>query len=211
MKKVFGYWLFAAYFITIICALVYGVGQQILRQGAYDPQIQIARDLGQAFASGQSPQDLGQASFDIEKSLSPFIVVYDSSGKALVATALLNGRQPNLPVGVFDYTKKHGEDMFTWQPKNGVRVAAVVEYFSGAGGKNSGFVLAGKSLKEVELRIVRIGVIVGAAWILLLISGFIFCWFICGEVYKDFMNKDYSQKSENAEAKQPDHSDSGEK
>ena len=71
------------------------------------------------------------------------------SGKVVASDALLNGSTPELPAGVLDDVRKNGEDRFTWQPEPGVRIAAVVAPLPGT---SEGFVLAGRSLREVELR-----------------------------------------------------------
>jgi hypothetical protein len=64
-------------------------------------------------------------------------------------------------VGVFDYTRAHGQDRITWQPRSGVRSAAIVARYGGA---HPGFVLAGRSLREVEAREDRLTLMVGIAW-----------------------------------------------
>jgi hypothetical protein len=49
-------------------------------------------------------------------------------------------------VGIFDYVKKNGQDRVTWQPEPGMRLATVVVPYE------KGFVMAGRSLTEVEKR-----------------------------------------------------------
>jgi sensor histidine kinase regulating citrate/malate metabolism len=71
-----------------------------------------------------------------------------------------------LPNGVLDAAKTKGETRITWQPKKGLRFALVVKYFND---QNSGYVVVGRSIKEIEAResdLLR-GVIVG--WIATLI------------------------------------------
>ncbi len=48
----------------------------------------------------------------------------------------------------------------TWQPERRVRIATVVVRYEG---RESGFVLAGRSLREVEERVRRIGTLTGLA------------------------------------------------
>jgi hypothetical protein len=69
---------------------------------------------------------------------------------------------PDIPKGVFDYTRAHGEDRVTLMPEPGVRSAAVLVSVAGGPG---GFVLAGRSLREVEKRIDQLTQMVGAAWL----------------------------------------------
>jgi hypothetical protein len=98
---------------------------------------------------------------DIASSLAPYVVVFDDAGKAVTSSGLLHGQLPNLPAGVFDVTRKAGEDRLSWQPEPGVRSAAVVVHYQGA---QAGFVMAGRSLREVENRIDTLGIMAGVAW-----------------------------------------------
>ena len=82
---------------------------------------------------------------DIAGSLAPFMTIYDDSGVPIASSGHLDGALPRLPQGVLDYARAHGENRVTWQPLTGVRVAAVVTRYSG---QASGFVLAGRSLRE---------------------------------------------------------------
>lgn len=66
------------------------------------------------------------------------------------AVSALNG-------GVLDYMRQHGEERVTWQPEKGVRMATVVVRY------DKGFVLAGRSMREVEIRISNIEKISGIA------------------------------------------------
>ncbi len=130
----------------------YGIAQQLLRMGANDPQIQLARDAAASMAEGEDPLALlppGQV--DLGSSLAPFVLVYDTAGGVLATTAILHGQIPDLPAGVREFASDHGEDRVTWQPEPGVRIAAVVVPFDG------GTVLIGRSLREVEERIDTLG------------------------------------------------------
>jgi hypothetical protein len=79
------------------------------------------------------------------KSLAPYLIVFDDSGRPLAAGAQLHGATPIPPSGVFN-SARAGEVRQTWEPENGVRAAMVVVRYSG------GFVLAARSLREVERR-----------------------------------------------------------
>jgi hypothetical protein len=48
-------WLLLSSLATVLCLLLYLVAQQIWRQLANDPQLQMARDAAAALADGQSP------------------------------------------------------------------------------------------------------------------------------------------------------------
>ncbi len=135
---------------------------QDIRLGANDLQIQMAEDAATKLANGQSVQSVVPAEkVDIAKSLAPYIIVFDASGKPVASSAQLGGQTPTIPSGVLDAVRRSGEDRITWQPQSGVRSAVVVTRFSGS---NSGFVLAGRSLREAEKRIDGIGQIVLVGW-----------------------------------------------
>jgi hypothetical protein len=53
----------------------------------------------------------------------------------------------------------------SWQPESGVRIAAVVVVYGGA---QPGFVLAGRSLREIEKRESQIEQITGIVWLVTL-------------------------------------------
>ena len=159
-------WLPLAAVTTLLSGLVYLVVQQSLRMGANDPQIQMAEDAATALAAGEAPGSvLPAAQVEISSSLAPFIVIYNDSGEPLASSARLHGAVPALPSGIFDYTRQKGEDRVSWQPEAGVRIAAVVVAYNGA---QPGFVLAGRSLREVEIRETQAEQITGIAWLVTL-------------------------------------------
>ena len=163
LKNIVRYWLPLSVVITLLSGLVYGAGQQVLRWAANDPQIQMAEDAANALTNGQAPQTVvPAASVDIASSLAPYLVVFDDAGKPVASSGLLHGQPPTLPSGVFDYVRQHGEDRITWQPEPGVRSATVITRVSGS---RPGFVLAGRSLREVEQRESQLELIVGLGWL----------------------------------------------
>lgn len=183
MKKYFQkaiiIWIPFAAVITFVCLLGYGLVQQDLRQTANDPQTQVAADVATDLSEGAPAQEIvppGQT-IDMSSSLDPFVIIYDASGTPLASSAVLNGETPNLPPGIFTYVAEHGEDRFTWQPAAGVRNAVVVEPWMNNGAGNpelgiptstpgSGFVLAGRSLREIEIREDNMLHIAELAWLL---------------------------------------------
>jgi hypothetical protein len=156
-------------FLAVVLALIFGfaytLAQQVLRQSADDPQIQIAQDAAVKLAEGKTPDFFrsnvyGQV--DLARGLAPFLIVFDAQGKPLASTGILNGKTPVPPAGVFEYAKKYGADRITWQPAPDVRIAAFLAYYNGSGG---GFTLAGRSLREVENRSVSLGLLAFSGWI----------------------------------------------
>jgi hypothetical protein len=156
--------------VTLASGICYVAVQQSLRQSANDPQIQMAEDAAAALARGETPaeakaegknQDSGSAKIDMALSLSPFLIIFDDNGQPVVSTVQLNAQTPAPPAGVLAYAKAHGENRVTWQPRPGVRSAAVIVHYAG---QKSGFVLAGRSLREVETRVSAIGRLIAAGW-----------------------------------------------
>jgi hypothetical protein len=135
---------------TIICLLVYVAVQQSLRTGANDPQIQMAEEAVRALERGDAIDKVVPAgTVEIERSLAPFLVIYDADGHAIAGSGALHGRPAAPPPGVFAYVRQNGEERVTWQPEPGVRLAAVVR---STPTKPAAFVLAARSLREVEKR-----------------------------------------------------------
>ena len=133
--------------ISGIFFTIYSAGQEIYRMSANDPQISMARDAGELLNQGKMPAELmAKEKINIEKSLSPFLLVYGNSGEPISSSATLDGQIPKLPAGVFDYVRQYGEDRISWQPRENIRQALVVVKY------NNGFVAAGRSLSETELR-----------------------------------------------------------
>jgi len=157
LKKIFIAWLPLAFLATCFAFLSYALVQQDIRQSANDPQIQIAED-------GIVPQNL--QAIDISKSLAPFVIVYDENGNPLSSSGTLDVAIPTILSGIFQYVRMSGEDRFTWQPENSVRIAAVVDK------TDSGFILAGRNLREVEKREDNILSMAIIGWIGMLIGTF---------------------------------------
>jgi hypothetical protein len=159
-------WIPLAIATTGFCGLIYLAVQQDMRIGANDPQIQIAEDVAKQISIGQNPLAfIPQIKVDVSQSLANYIVIFDSKGKVIGSSAQLDGKDPVIPQGVFASTKNLGETRFTWQPKTGVRSAVIVDYYKGL---NSGYVLVGRSLREVEKREDNLGLIVFLAWAIIL-------------------------------------------
>lgn len=148
---------------TIIVLLIYAAVQQNYRMSANDPQVGVANDIRHRLENGQSIEGLFPAdSLDISRSLGLFAVLYDGSGNPLRSSATLDGIAPRLPQGVFDHIRKNGEDRITWQPRQGVRMAMVVDPVATGPVK---YVAVGRSLREVEIRESNLGWMVFLSWI----------------------------------------------
>jgi hypothetical protein len=143
-------WFPLAVAITLVLGIVYVVGQQGYRMSVNDPQIQLAEDAATALTNGQLIDSVVPTKqVDIASSLAPFVVVFDDSGKGIASSGLLHNQMPTLPSGVFDYVRKNGQDRITWQPEPGIRSAVIVTRYTG---QKPGFVMAGRSMRESEVR-----------------------------------------------------------
>ena len=152
----FGLW-------SLLLLTVYAVGQQVLRQSANDPQIQIAEDGAAYLSQGGLATDFDNPSkIDISKSLTPFLIIYDLQGKPLASSAQLGGQMPLIPLGVLETSTASGENRVTWQPKTNLRFALVVHSVSG---HNAGYIAVGRSIREVEIREDNLFKISALAWL----------------------------------------------
>ena len=127
--------------------------QQSYRQNANDPQIQMAEDTATALEQGKKPADLVPAiTVDLRRSLAPALIITDENLNVIASSARLDGRTPLPPHGAFEAalngqgkdTAEPGENRITWQPASDVRQAAVIVHYKG------GYVVASRSLREVE-------------------------------------------------------------
>jgi hypothetical protein len=174
--------IFQSFLLTAICSMfalaMYATVQHALRSGANDPQLQMTDDaVAQLEQGADAATIVGSHQVDMARSLSPFLIVYDTKGEPVASSAQLNGHTPMPPSGVFRYATEHQQNVFTWQPRRGVRIAAVIQPYAG---QHAGFVLAGRSLRVVEDREGATFEMVGLAWlgmmavVLLATAGFVF-------------------------------------
>lgn len=162
------YWIASLIIINFIYGTIYTIGQQILRQSANDPQIQIARDTSIAMAQGElATTPTTTKPLDIATTLAPFTIIYDENGQPIDGSGYLNGKLPTLPTGIFDYVKNKGEDHLTWQPQPKLRYALIVTRYTRA--SDQGYIAVGRSLQQVEIREDNLLLLTGVAWIITLV------------------------------------------
>jgi hypothetical protein len=151
----------AAALLTLCVALVYGAVQHVYRTSANDPQMQLATDASLRLDGGTSPRSLvGRGTVDLARSLAVHITVFGRDDQVLASNARLGGTVPTPPNGVLDGVKLAGLHWLTWQPRSGVRVAAVVVPWRG------GTILVGRSLAPIEDREADLEQLCLAAWLL---------------------------------------------
>lgn len=189
-KKILRRWLPLVFIMTVLAGLIYVTVQQSYRQSANDPQIQMAEDAAEALSNDASIDSLVPSStpgISIVSSLAPYIVIYDKNGMPVAGDGYLPYPSncpasvankldlPCLPQGIFSSanpkTGGSAEDRVTWQPEPNIRQAIVVvpvscSYLTCW----SGYVMVGRSLREIEIRENLLEEIVGAAWLFAMIG-----------------------------------------
>ncbi len=138
-----------ALFVTVIFGSIYMTAQQIYRANANDPQVEVVGQVADLI-NQDIPLDaiVSEAEqVDMAESLALFVMIFDKD-KNLVSSSAKLGQDTPVPLaGNFDVAQNTGEDRFIWEPKDGVRVTAVLKLVD-----DKGYVLAGRSFKEIETR-----------------------------------------------------------
>jgi hypothetical protein len=151
----------------LVLGAAYAMAQQSTRLAVDDLPLATAQSIKYQLENGSEPNDVVPAiKTDLKNDSSLFVTVTDSSRHILASSAVLNGKTPLPPQGVFDFTKEHGKDQVTWAT-NGARVATTAINYGSS--PNDGFIVAGQSLKEAEDRINTYGMIAIVAWLAMLI------------------------------------------
>jgi hypothetical protein len=141
------WWVTGALLITVVAFLAWLSYGLSLRNGAdRQPLRSAARAAGQ-LASGAPPGSVLPPTINMASDPAPFVIVFDARHHILASSGHLGGRTPALPAGVLAWVAAHGQDRITWQPRPGLREAAVIEPYAGL---HPGFVLAAQSLQGVS-------------------------------------------------------------
>ena len=139
--------------LLVVVGFVEVAVQQSYRLGANDPQIQLAGDIAARLSAGGSPEGVistNAVKVDPGSSLAVFAVIVDANSKVLASAMEMGGSTPLPPKGVLSASSLSHQNRITWQPQAGTRIALVVQAYQH--GTNTGYVLVGRSLKEVEVR-----------------------------------------------------------
>ena len=157
-------WLPIAVIATALLGFTYVAVQQVYRNGADDPQVQLAEDAAARLDAGDTvPEVLSGDPVNLASSLAPFVIVYDIHNRVIDGTGVLDGAQPVPPVGVLDTARAARRNRVTWQPTEDVRIASVSVATS-----DGRVVLAGRSLREAERHVDDLGRIALVAWVVTL-------------------------------------------
>ena len=167
LRRILQTWIPLAALAIVLVGFSFVLVQQVLRQNANDPQVQLAHDTASLLISAGLTVDPRNGVVDVAHSLAPFIQTYDESGTLTYSSGKLDGQAPMAPIGVLQSSRASGENRVTWQPQPGVRIAAVGVRVPKDG---AGYVLAGRSLAEVESRINNMQKLAEAALVLILVG-----------------------------------------
>lgn len=175
LMRTFVSWLPLAVVISGVFGFSYIALQQSYRLGLNDPQIQMAEDAASAL-NNNTPLDsvVPSEQIDISKSLKPWIAVFNPQGQQIASSGFITESVPlTMPHGLFIMSKdynynlvEYGEDRITWQPKGGVRQAIVIVPTT------SGFVVAGRNMKEIEGRESNLLMTMLIGWLLVTVATF---------------------------------------
>jgi hypothetical protein len=154
-------WLPLAWLVVMAMAFGYVILQQTIRAEANQPQTALVREAVNQLKNGIEPEQLiSSPTRDLSQTLNSFVIVYSDTYKPLAGDVVLDNKLPIFPSGALGYAYASGENRVTWQPRDDIRIAAVVRSYQ-AGGK-TGYVVAGRNLKEAESQITKLGMFIVA-------------------------------------------------
>jgi hypothetical protein len=130
--------------LVLLFGTIYAVVQQSQRADANWPQIQLAEDAATLLNKNQPPRMFSGTYVDVGTSLATFTNVYDLSGQPVTGSGYLKGSLATVPKGVLTAANNQTYHSVTWEPQDGVRIAAITVKANGY------YVLSGRSLTEVE-------------------------------------------------------------
>lgn len=157
-------WLALTGVATVLIVTAYTLVQQSTRLAANDLPMATAQAVKHELEDGAQPNDVVPAvKTNLRQDSTVFVTITDNAEHVLASSAALDG-QPSLPpAGTFAFTKDHGSDQFTWQPKGGVRIAAYILRYGAS--PNDGFIVSGQSLAPAEDRIAKYTWLAFAGWL----------------------------------------------
>lgn len=186
--------------ITLIFLVIYLVMTQSYRHNSYDPQIQVVNDYVNNLEDGKKIDPAKITSkVNIKTSLSSFVMFFDKDQKTLASTAKIGGATPTLPKELLQDAKKKGEVRVIWEPEKGIKTATVVRYYQAK--DNSGYVVTGRSLKEVENRISNLNYLITIGFIVTIILSFLAVYLVQNNSIKLNNFSFFNKKKKNSQEK----------
>jgi hypothetical protein len=166
-------WLAIAGVTTLVLGTSYAMVQQSTRLSADDLPLTTSQVAKQELEDNSNAKDvIPTLKTDLRSDASLFMIITDNSEHVIASSALLDGKSPLPPKGVFVFATQHDSDHFTWEPSPGVRLATrVVKYGQAA---NGGFIITGQSLQPYEDRISTYTWLALAGWLAALAWSYLF-------------------------------------
>lgn len=144
------HYLLAVVVLTIVFGTMYGLVQQFGRMMANDTPALLATQAAKQLDAGLGLSSIQMGGTDLANKPVPFVIVYSKDGKAVGGSGYLDKQLAVVPKGVLTHATSGKNNVVTWQPKDGVRLAAVVV------AAKDYYVLGGQSLQQTEARAQRL-------------------------------------------------------
>ena len=138
------HYLLSAVILTGIFSTMFVLVQQLGRMQANDTPTLLATQVAKQLDAGLGLTSINMGATDLANNPIPFVIIYDKQGKAVGGSGYLNAKLAVAPKGVLEHAKTGKNNVVTWQPKSGVRIASVTAV------AKDYYVLGGQSLKATE-------------------------------------------------------------
>lgn len=159
--------------VLVVVGYAYVAMLQNYRQTANDPQIELAGSWASQISTGAMDASTVftsiPATIDPSSNLSVFGVITNADGKVLSSNMTMDGTTPLPPKSVLAAAGTDRQNRITWQPQAGTRIALVVQGYNHNGA--AGYVLVGRSLKEIDVRTTALAWMSGSAAMIVLLLG----------------------------------------
>ena len=163
-------WLPYAFVVSILILFVTVSIRSYVRTSVNEQLIVVTENLAADMFRNDVPSaPLPSAEVvDVERSIAPFVILYDSNGQPTDGTGKLNDTFPGLPQKITEHARTHSEYRLDWKPQANTRLAIVVRYYQND--QRAGFVLAGKNLRETNNQLSRLYILSAATWAITLVG-----------------------------------------
>lgn len=111
---------------------------------ANDTPTLLATQVAKQLDAGLGLSSVNMGATDLANNPVPFVIVYDKQGKAVGGSGYLDKKLAVAPKSMLQHAKANRNNVVTWQPKAGVRIASVTV------AAKDYYVLGGQSLKATE-------------------------------------------------------------
>ncbi|HMQ02101.1 MAG TPA: hypothetical protein PKD79_03470 [Candidatus Doudnabacteria bacterium] len=135
--------------ISVLFVSICYSARTVMRQAANDPQIEVTDQVTNIVRQGVPIDAIvsGAEQIDMASSKALFVMIFDNNRTLVGSSAQLEGEAPTAPSEAFDKAGTQADYRFDWEPRPGVKVAAIMKQID-----DDAYVLAGRSLAEFETR-----------------------------------------------------------